>query len=123
MEENSQIRILHIHNIRWWNATSNYAFNLIVALKELGFEQFVISGKENPINERLSLENISFDPILPDKDIHYIPLYLRNFDVKNYEFTPLNIKSKQLEYKTRQKQRLINYAIDFEPSYNEINNI
>jgi len=45
------------------------------------------------------------------------------FDVKNYEFTPLNIKSKQLEYKTRQKQRLINYEINFEYSYNEINNI
>ena len=38
-------------------------------------------------------------------------------------FTPLNIKSKSLEFKTRQKQKLINYSIDFEPSYNEINNI
>ena len=38
-------------------------------------------------------------------------------------FTPLNIKSKSLEFKTRQKQKLINYSIDFEPSYNQINNI
>ena len=45
------------------------------------------------------------------------------FDVKAYKFTPINIKSKQLEYKTRQKQRLINYSIDFDFSYNEINNI
>ena len=39
------------------------------------------------------------------------------------DFTPLNITSKSLEYKTRQKQRLINYEIGFEPSYNTINNI
>ena len=39
------------------------------------------------------------------------------------DFTPLNIKSKNLEYKTRQKERLINYAINFENSYNLINNI
>lgn len=38
-------------------------------------------------------------------------------------FIPLNIKSKNLEYKTRQKERLINYEVQFEPSYNEINNI
>jgi hypothetical protein len=38
-------------------------------------------------------------------------------------FTPLNIKSKSLEYKTRQKQRLINYSINFENSFNQINNI
>jgi hypothetical protein len=28
-----------------------------------------------------------------------------------------------LEYKTRQKDRLINYEIEFEYSFNEINNI
>lgn len=38
-------------------------------------------------------------------------------------FTPLNIKSKQLSYKTQLKERLINYEINFEYSYNEINNI
>ena len=39
------------------------------------------------------------------------------------DFTPLNIKSKNFEYKTRQKERLINYAVRFEYSYNQINNI
>ncbi len=39
------------------------------------------------------------------------------------DFTPLDLKKKSLDYKTRQKQRLINYEISFEPSYNEINNI
>ena len=36
---------------------------------------------------------------------------------------PLNIKSKQLQYKTRQNDRLISYEVEFEYAYNEINNI
>ena len=39
------------------------------------------------------------------------------------EFIPLNIKSKQISYKTQLNERLINYEIKFEYSYNEINNI
>jgi hypothetical protein len=38
-------------------------------------------------------------------------------------FIPLNIKSKQISYKTQLNERLINYEIKFEYSYNEINNI
>jgi len=38
-------------------------------------------------------------------------------------FIPLNINSKNLEYKTRQNDRLINYEIGFDYAYNEINNI
>ena len=38
-------------------------------------------------------------------------------------FTPLNIKTKSQEWKTQQKNKLINYEIGFEYSYNEINNI
>lgn len=37
-------------------------------------------------------------------------------------FTPLNVSSKSIEYKTRQKDRLINYEIDFEYAFNAINN-
>jgi hypothetical protein len=37
-------------------------------------------------------------------------------------YIPLNIKSTSLEYKTRQKDRLINYTIEFEYSFNEVNN-
>jgi hypothetical protein len=37
-------------------------------------------------------------------------------------YIPLKIKSSSLEYKTRQKDRLINYEIDFEYAFNEINN-
>jgi len=38
-------------------------------------------------------------------------------------FTPLKVSSKSLEYKTRQKDRLINYEIGFDYAFNEINSI
>jgi len=43
------------------------------------------------------------------------------FDGTNY--IPLNVASKSIEYKTRQKDRLINYEIEFDYAFNEINNI
>jgi hypothetical protein len=36
---------------------------------------------------------------------------------------PLNIESKSLEFKTRQKDRLINYEVEFSHAFQEINNI
>lgn len=42
---------------------------------------------------------------------------------ENNLMTPINIKSRSLAYKTRQKDRLINYEFEFEYSYNEVNNI
>jgi len=39
------------------------------------------------------------------------------------KFIPLNVSSSSLSYKTRQNDRLISYEIEFEYSYNEINNI
>jgi hypothetical protein len=41
----------------------------------------------------------------------------------NEIFTPLNVAGKSLEYKSRQKDRLINYEIDFDYAFNEINSI
>jgi len=41
----------------------------------------------------------------------------------NEIFTPLNVAGKSLEYKTRQKDRLINYEIEFDYAFNEINSI
>ena len=38
-------------------------------------------------------------------------------------FTPLNVKSKSQQWRTQVNDRLINYKIDFEYSYNAINNI
>jgi len=43
------------------------------------------------------------------------------FDGTNY--IPLKLGSKSLEYKTRQKDRLINYEVEFEYAFNEINNV
>jgi hypothetical protein len=42
---------------------------------------------------------------------------------KDEVFTPLKVSSKSLEYKTRQKDRLINYEIGFDYAFNEINSI
>ncbi len=36
---------------------------------------------------------------------------------------PINIESKSLEFKTRQKERLINYEVEFSHAFNEINSI
>jgi hypothetical protein len=36
---------------------------------------------------------------------------------------PINVSSRSTEFKTRQNDRLINYTIDFEYAFNEINNI
>jgi len=44
-----------------------------------------------------------------------------HFNGTNY--IPLKLGSKSLEYKTRMKDRLINYEIEFEYAFNEINNI
>lgn len=41
----------------------------------------------------------------------------------NAVYTPLKLGSKSLEYKTRMKDRLINYEIEFEYAFNEINNV
>ena len=38
-------------------------------------------------------------------------------------FTPLNVKSKSQQWKTQRNDKLINYSINFEYSYNTINNI
>jgi hypothetical protein len=47
----------------------------------------------------------------------------RVWKYENSMFVPLNVASKSIEYKTRQKDRLINYEIDFEYAFNTINNI
>lgn len=47
----------------------------------------------------------------------------RVWKYENDVFTPLNLSSKSFEYKTRQKDRLINYELEFDYAFNEINNI
>ena len=50
---------------------------------------------------------------------------LLSADIWMYDgsFTPLNIKTSSFEEKTRQRDRLISYEIEFDMSYNEINNV
>ena len=43
--------------------------------------------------------------------------------LENSILTPVNLKSKSLEFKTRQNDRLINYELNFEYAFNEVNNI
>jgi hypothetical protein len=47
----------------------------------------------------------------------------RVWQLENSIYIPLNVASKSLEYKSRQKDRLINYEVEFEYAFNEINNI
>ena len=41
----------------------------------------------------------------------------------NGNYIPLNVSSSSLQYKTRAEDRLINYELEFDYAYNEINNI
>jgi len=47
----------------------------------------------------------------------------RVWSFKDGTYTPLKMGSKSIEYKTRMKDRLINYEIEFEYAFNEINNV
>jgi hypothetical protein len=38
-------------------------------------------------------------------------------------YIPLKLKGTGVEYKTRQKDRLINYEMEFEYAFNEVNNV
>jgi len=47
----------------------------------------------------------------------------RVWEFVNTEYIPIKVKSTGVEYKTRQKDRLINYEMEFEYAFNEVNNI
>lgn len=47
----------------------------------------------------------------------------RIFRFANEIYTPLKLGAKSIEYKTRQKDRMINYEIEFEYAFNEVNSI
>lgn len=55
--------------------------------------------------------------------IQQLFLSSRVWILENAVLTPVNIKGKSLEFKTRQNDRLINYELNFEYAFNEINNI
>lgn len=47
----------------------------------------------------------------------------RVWQYKDNKYIPLNLGTEEIEYKTRNKDRLINYKIDFNYSFSKINNI
>ena len=47
----------------------------------------------------------------------------RIWSFKDGTYTPLKLGAKSIEYKTRMKDRLINYEIEFEYAFNEVNNV
>lgn len=50
-------------------------------------------------------------------------LSTRVYELNNGVLVPLNVKQSTLDYKTRQNDKMINYEIEFEYSFNDINNI
>ncbi len=107
-------KIIHLHNIRWWNAVSHYAWDLMRALDSLGFDQRVITGKNNPINDRLSASGFQFHPILPDKDIQYFPLFLKKLPLSDAQIiiTYWGRDQELALRKKSKKQKLIRIRMD-----------
>ena len=58
-----------------------------------------------------------------NEDFKQLLLSTRVYLYQGGAMVPINVKTANLQYKTRQKERLINYEIEFAYSYNEINNV
>lgn len=58
-----------------------------------------------------------------NEDIRQLMLSERVWIYENDLMTPINVKQRNITYKNRLNDRLVNYAIDFEYSFNEINTI
>lgn len=86
----------------------------------LGFHQ----NKRYNVNAKTSFKvNSGFVPEANNETFKQLFLSERVWLFQGGNFIPLNVKSKSLEYKTRQKDRLISYEVEFDYAYNEINNI
>jgi hypothetical protein len=85
-----------------------------------GFHQII---KFNVQGKRSFKVNSGF--VTEDKNETFKQLLLsrRVWKFENGTFTPLNVSSKNLEYKTKQNDRLINYEIGFDYAFNEVNNV
>ena len=81
------------------------------------FIKFNVRGK--------SKFNVNSGYVIEDRNEAFKQLLLseRVWVIEDGVEVPLNVGSTQLEYKTRQNDRLINYQIEFEYAFNEINNI
>ena len=85
-----------------------------------GFHQFVRYGVQG--RTTLTAETGWLDEDM-NEVLKQILLTERIWSYNGTTYTPLNIKKTSQKFKTRQNDRLINYTMTFEMSYNEINNI
>lgn len=85
-----------------------------------GFHQFVRYGVQ--ARTRLTAESGWLDEDM-NEVLKQILLTERIWSFDSGVYTPLNLKMTSQRFKTRQNDRLINYTMSFEKSYNEINNI
>ena len=85
-----------------------------------GFHQFVRYGVQ--ARTTLTVETGWLDEDM-NEVIKQILLTERIWSFASGVYTPLNLKMTSQKFKTRQNDRLINYTMTFENSYNEINNI
>jgi len=85
-----------------------------------GFHQFVRYGVQ--ARTTLTAETGWLDEDM-NEIVKQILLTERIWSFANGVYTPLNLKMTSQKFKTRQNDRLINYTMTFEKSYNEINNI
>lgn len=85
-----------------------------------GFHQFI----DYNINSK-STFNVSSGFVEENNNETFKQLLLSDkvWAYDNTNFIPLNVASKQLEYKSRVNDRLINYTIEFAYSFNDINDI
>jgi len=75
------------------------------------------------INGKTSVQlNSGFIPESSNSSIKELLLSEKIWINYNGSTVPVNLKSKNLEFKTRINDQLINYVLDFEYSFNEINN-
>lgn len=85
-----------------------------------GFHQFVRYGVQ--ARTTLTAETGWLDEDM-NEVVKQILLTERLWSYDGTKYTPLNLKMTSQRFKTRQNDRLINYTMSFEKSYNEINNI
>jgi hypothetical protein len=81
------------------------------------FVDFNVSGKTKySINTGFVKEEMN-------ETFKQLMLSSRVWEFVNENYIPLKITSSSLEYKTRQNDRLLNYQMEFEYAFNEVNNI
>jgi hypothetical protein len=85
-----------------------------------GFHQFVRYGVQ--ARTTLTAQTGWLDEDM-NEIVKQILLTERIWSFASGVYTPLNLKMTSQKFKTRQNDRLINYTMTFEKSYNEINNI